>query len=696
MTTHYFLAPNARWQGRNLVGNAAIAGKLYTYRAGTSTLKTTYSDSGGVNPNANPVVLDGKGEANIYWAYDPNSPVLYKIELYDKDGNLVYTQDNYPVTDATNVDPTPTPTNTKNFVRNPQFTYATNSASFPSFTQSQNVNDFLLDDWLFFRSNTTATPINISQQLFTLGQTLVPANPIGYLHYECGDATSAGETYKRFQQYYKSAQTLSGQTIVVKFLAKSSTGSTMTASVIQNFGTGGSPSASVETVVVTANLTSTWASYTNSVTIPSVSGKTLGTNGDDTASLCLNMPLNTFASNIDICNVQLEVAATATDFPVESQEQQFLRLKDRIEFGIFNTGDFKITLRATADPGWAMCDDSTLGNSVSGAGKAYIATKALFTLIWNNFANTYAPIFNSDGTVGTRGSTAEADYNANKRLTLTKTVGRVLATAGQASLTETFTAFASQTFTRSSNQLVVADASALYTGTPIRLTTTGTLPNPLAPGTTYYAIKIDATHIEVAANLVDASLGNGIALTTAGTGTHTLYNAGQLVIADSSSFYTGTPVTLTTTGTLPAPLAISTTYYVINFDATHIELATTLANAVLGIPIPITDAGSGTQTIAINYTNWAPGQFSGEYMHALVAAELPNVKIRINSGQAQNIDGAPDYYLAGSADGGPGTPLGMYTATAPDTYININTFAGGNTVHNNMQPTTFVYTMLKL
>lgn len=46
-------------------GNPLAAGKLYTYAAGTSTPKTTYSDSGGTS-NANPVILDAGGFADVW------------------------------------------------------------------------------------------------------------------------------------------------------------------------------------------------------------------------------------------------------------------------------------------------------------------------------------------------------------------------------------------------------------------------------------------------------------------------------------------------------------------------------------------------------------------------------------------------------------------------------------------------------
>jgi hypothetical protein len=58
------------------------------------------------------------------------------------------------------------------------------------------------------------------------------------------------------------------------------------------------------------------------------------------------------------------------------------------------------------------------------------------------------------------------------------------------------------------------------------------------------------------------------------------------------------PVTLTTTGTLPSPLALATTYYVIYSDADNIKLAASLEDAANGTAVNITTAaGGGTHTI---------------------------------------------------------------------------------------------------
>ena len=61
------LLPNARARFFDYSTGAPLAaGKVYTYASGTTTPKSSYTDFGGLTPNANPVILDANGEANIW------------------------------------------------------------------------------------------------------------------------------------------------------------------------------------------------------------------------------------------------------------------------------------------------------------------------------------------------------------------------------------------------------------------------------------------------------------------------------------------------------------------------------------------------------------------------------------------------------------------------------------------------------
>lgn len=94
----------------------------------------------------------------------------------------------------------------------------------------------------------------------------------------------------------------------------------------------------------------------------------------------------------------------------------------------FTTGDVKLTIKTTADSGWVLMNDGTIGNGSSGGTtRANADTSALFTLLWNNTANAECAV--STG----RGASAAIDYAANKTIALPKALGRALAAYGAGS-----------------------------------------------------------------------------------------------------------------------------------------------------------------------------------------------------------------------------------------------------------------------
>jgi hypothetical protein len=93
---------------------------------------------------------------------------------------------------------------------------------------------------------------------------------------------------------------------------------------------------------------------------------------------------------------------------------------------------------------------------------------------------------------------------------------------------------------------------------------------------------------------------------SAPTGTFTVDTATDVLTlsVSNANFATGVPVTLTTTGTLPAPLAVSTTYYSIRVspyttNPGEIRLATSYANAIANVFIDITTTGAPTNSIIV-------------------------------------------------------------------------------------------------
>lgn len=74
-------------------------------------------------------------------------------------------------------------------------------------------------------------------------------------------------------------------------------------------------------------------------------------------------------------------------------------------------------------------------------------------------------------------------------------------------------------------------------------------------------------------------------------------------ITVTSSYQTGDAVVLTTTGTLPDPLATGTTYYFIAFTGIQAQLALTREDAFAGTQIDILDSGTGVHTISVDILN---------------------------------------------------------------------------------------------
>lgn len=69
-------------------GNPLVGGKLYSYEAGTTTPLATYTDQSGGVENANPVILDANGEADVWIGNG-----AYKFVLYDANDNLQWSVD---------------------------------------------------------------------------------------------------------------------------------------------------------------------------------------------------------------------------------------------------------------------------------------------------------------------------------------------------------------------------------------------------------------------------------------------------------------------------------------------------------------------------------------------------------------------------------------------------------------------------
>lgn len=94
-----------------------------------------------------------------------------------------------------------------------------------------------------------------------------------------------------------------------------------------------------------------------------------------------------------------------------------------------SVGDYKFSGRTTDDgTAWLMCNGRTVGNGSSGGtARANADMSSIFIFLWTNFTNAVLAIQDSTGAASTRGASALADFNANKRMPLPDLRGRSLA-----------------------------------------------------------------------------------------------------------------------------------------------------------------------------------------------------------------------------------------------------------------------------
>lgn len=176
------------------------------------------------------------------------------------------------------------------------------------------------DRWLWVATGGTVT---YSAQPFSTGNAISGYEPKNFARLAISGQSASGD-FCLFAQKIEDARTFAGQQVTLSFWAKSATGTPSVAVELdQSFGTGGS--SSVQTYITKIPITTSWARYTATFTVPSISGKTVGSGTDSYLGLnlwyssgagtgartgSLGIQNNTF----DIWGVQLEQNTQPTPF----------------------------------------------------------------------------------------------------------------------------------------------------------------------------------------------------------------------------------------------------------------------------------------------------------------------------------------------------------------------------------------------
>jgi hypothetical protein len=273
-----------------------------------------------------------------------------------------------------------------------------------AFTSATTSGTFGFDRWRLINAGGTAT---YSAQTFTAGTVLGTNQPTNFARIATtGQSGTTVQTTLR--QYIEDVKTLAGQTVTISFWAKASSGTPKIAVEFnQIFGTGGSPSSNVDIPVGQVTLSTSWARYSLSFQVPSMSGKTFGTNNNDYLGLNLWVSagssfdartgsLGVQNSTFDFWGVQLEAGPTATAFRRNANSLQGeLAACQRYYYRAYADGNgwfgpgaaastttfrghvgFPVTMRAAPA---AVETTGTAGNYSLLVGSAFIATAIVFS-----------------------------------------------------------------------------------------------------------------------------------------------------------------------------------------------------------------------------------------------------------------------------------------------------------------------------
>jgi hypothetical protein len=202
---------------------------------------------------------------------------------------------------------------------------------------------YTADRWLPLWDGSGGTR-TVTQQAFTPGTAPVSGYEGQYFLRFAQSVAGTGGTYNVVNHRIEDVRTFAGQTVTFSFWAKASSSISMSQApqLNQNFGSGGSSTVYQGFPGATAPaLTTSWQRFTFTTTLPSVSGKTIGTSSF--LEVGFNLLLNT-TFTIDVWGAQLEAGSVATPFTTASGTLQGeLALCQRYYWRVATNGGSPVT-----------------------------------------------------------------------------------------------------------------------------------------------------------------------------------------------------------------------------------------------------------------------------------------------------------------------------------------------------------------
>ncbi len=273
----------------------------------------------------------------------------------------------------------------RNLVRNGSFDIWQRGTSFTSITSSR----WTADGWRMYGASGSVS--QVTRETFSLGQKDVPGNPKYFLRADMTPDTN-DTSWLELQHYFEDVTRFSDCWVTLSFWARTNTNQAQYVTskatywaFYTNFGSGGSPSSQTRpahTPKFALNIF--WTYYEFPVYLPSIQGKTLGTDVNSSyMKIHLMQEPNAMTGDtyVDFANVQLEYGRGATPFerrPIDEElafnQRYFWREYGGVYHyepgptngaGVLGQGQHPVTMR-TKPTMSHNCSGNSNGSSLSG------------------------------------------------------------------------------------------------------------------------------------------------------------------------------------------------------------------------------------------------------------------------------------------------------------------------------------------
>jgi hypothetical protein len=280
---------------------------------------------------------------------------------------------------------------------------------------------FNADRWRFYTG--TSTNKSITRQTFTPNELNVGSFGDANFYIRFAETSATVADSNVLYTPIEDVRTFANQVVTLSFYAKSSNSlSTITPVYNQLFGTGGS--SLVSTNGSSQTLTTSWARYSQTITIPSIAGKTIGAG----SFLQVDLQIRTnLVQNVDIWGVQLEAGPVATPFRRNAnniqgelaacQRYYYRFVSDALftQFGLAtsrgsNLSEFSATVPVTMRVAPTAVEWSTIMVSTAAGGSSSALTAVTINSGSNSRTNPNAS-FTATGNLGSLGQALQVLAN---------------------------------------------------------------------------------------------------------------------------------------------------------------------------------------------------------------------------------------------------------------------------------------------